>query len=216
MSQRRRPRSTRGDYSFRFCGIVEITLLLLSMLLLVHESTAIEDSGYGVDFGSAVPRRMSSRALSVTPCPATGNTIYDTGGAAGPYSDNEDYTCAVPCPDSSFVVEYSITYDTESGYDYVELLESGTQVEKYEGSGTDSKTRDYTGGMALHVYSDTSQSRAGFQFSFVCSTGTETPCPDTACANGGTVTLSDGTCSCDCPSNYTGDTCEVWTYLTSQ
>ncbi|MEL6670863.1 MAG: hypothetical protein AAFR61_01690 [Bacteroidota bacterium] len=59
-----------------------------------------------------------------------------------------------------------------------------------------SRIRNYLIGLAFSLLS---------AFTSSCK-GDQNPCPDISCLNGGEVVE----CSCQCPADYTGDNCEIY------
>ncbi len=115
---------------------------------------------------------------TVTTCSAN---FYDTGGSAGGYQNNENYTLTLlPATEGAKIMVTFTAYNTESGYDYLKIYDgtsaSATQLANLHGTAVPSEpyiASNAQGALTFVFTSDGSVVRAGWAATVACYTQVE-------------------------------------------
>ncbi|MBA2613496.1 MAG: T9SS type A sorting domain-containing protein [Bacteroidetes bacterium] len=74
----------------------------------------------------AQPTYLMSNVNVALPCPGTG-LFYDSGGSAGNYNNNENFTKTFTAPAGSCLqISFNSAYATESGFDFLKIFDGPT------------------------------------------------------------------------------------------
>ncbi len=146
------------------------------------------------------PPEFNMANTTVTTC--TGN-FYDSGGSAGAYQNNENYTeTFYPSTPGSMIQFTFNSFSTESGYDYLRIYNgvnsSATLIGTYNGTtgpGTVTAS-NASGAMTFNFTSDGSQTSTGWSASISCYSSMVPPVAQfttssTTPASNSTVTFTD-------------------------
>ena len=128
------------------------------------------------DCGSGVFSSWSS-AVNFTTSPACGDTIYDSGGATGNYSNNELITTTVFPENSGDVVTFTFTFfNIENNWDYLYVYDGPDAtyplVDEYTGNTIPDPvtSTDPSGALTFVFDSDGSITSAGYEILIGCGT----------------------------------------------
>lgn len=107
--------------------------------------------------------------------PACNEKFYDSGGAAGPYGDNE-LTVTTICPDiaGDVVTVTFVSFNTESGWDFLDVFDgddtSAPSLGSFDGTTTPGPftSTDATGCLTFEFDSDGSTTRDGWEADVTC------------------------------------------------
>lgn len=119
---------------------------------------------------------MNSTGTTVTTCNAT---VYDSGGANGQYSTNEDYSIVLCGEANAPIIIEVVSFRTESSCDYLRIYNgsstNSTMLDELSGTVTAGTEIEATSNcVTLTWHSDYSVQYAGFELSIRCAL----PCQD--------------------------------------
>ena len=114
--------------------------------------------------------------VNITTSPACGDTIFDSGGANGNYSNNELITVTVFPENTGDVVTFTfISFDLESGWDFITVYNgpdtSSTEVGEFTGSTAPDPitSTDATGALTFVFDSDGVINASGYEILVTCA-----------------------------------------------
>lgn len=101
------------------------------------------------------------------------DTLYDMGGPNGDYYDDEDYFFTI-APDSAATVTLKIiSFDLESGYDYLYVYDgydtAATLIGKYTGTISQGSITSSTEAVTLRFISDGATTNSGWELAYSCN-----------------------------------------------
>ena len=133
--------------------------------------------------------------VNITTSPACGDTIFDSGGANGNYSNNELITVTVFPENTGDVVTFTfISFDLESGWDFITVYNgpdtSSTEVGEFTGSTAPDPitSTDATGALTFVFDSDGVINASGYEILVTCA-----PPPSCLAPTGLTISNISGT-----------------------
>jgi gliding motility-associated-like protein len=133
--------------------------------------------------------------VNITTSPACGDTIFDSGGANGNYSNNELITLTVFPENTGDVVTFTfISFDLESGWDFITVYNgpdtSSTEVGEFTGSTAPDPitSTDATGALTFVFDSDGVINASGYEILITCA-----PPPSCLAPTGLTISNISGT-----------------------
>ena len=133
--------------------------------------------------------------VNITTSPACGDTIFDSGGANGNYSNNELITVTVFPENTGDVVTFTfISFDLESGWDFITVYNgpdtSSTEVGEFTGSTAPDPitSTDATGALTFVFDSDGVINASGYEILVTCA-----PPPTCLAPTGLTISNISGT-----------------------
>ena len=133
--------------------------------------------------------------VNITTSPACGDTIFDSGGANGNYSNNELITVTVFPENTGDVVTFTfISFDLESGWDFITVYNgpdtSSTEVGEFTGSTAPDPitSTDATGALTFVFDSDGVINASGYEILITCA-----PPPSCLAPTGLTISNISGT-----------------------
>jgi gliding motility-associated-like protein len=133
--------------------------------------------------------------VNITTSPACGDTIFDSGGANGNYSNNELITLTVFPENTGDVVTFTfISFDLESGWDFITVYNgpdtSSTEVGEFTGSTAPDPitSTDATGALTFVFDSDGFINASGYEILITCA-----PPPSCLAPTGLTISNISGT-----------------------
>jgi gliding motility-associated-like protein len=122
-------------------------------------------------------------------------TLYDSGGAAEDYSQNEDFSFAI-CPTEAHqcIVINVVNYSTIQNWDYIRFFQgdnsdTGTEITSLTGAGENFEVQISGACATVQFTSDFFITDAGFEMTWACSPNACTTPPPTTCMDPVLVTL---------------------------